>query len=294
MVRQQRVVRDTTDESGRYQLCGVPTDVSVLLRTLRKGQEGPPLELKLDNRVVAVRRIRWDGGGTNGTARVTGTVTGNTGAPLANATVLVLGTKYVTRTSDDGAFRLDSLPAGSYTLEARAIGYGRQRTQLELAPGLDARASLVLKQVAVKLPDLTVSGRGRAFGGSGFDERRLRAVGGHFITRAEIQRRGSVRTEDLFRGIAGIEIEPIGGTDYQILSLRGGGGFSAVCAPTVLIDRVIVPLDPETTGGALPLVPEEIQGIEIYQNANDAPVEYRRIGETCGVILVWTRRGTDR
>jgi len=35
--------------------------------------------------------------------------------------------------------------------------------------------------------------------------------------------------------------------------------------------------------------PMDIEGIEVYTHAAEAPVEYRGPGTSCGAILLWTR-----
>ena len=290
-VRRPRIARAAVDPSGRYQLCGIPTDVPVLLRLMSGGTQGPPLELMLEDRVLVVRHLSLDlsppAGGRRGT--VAGVVTAGV-TPLASAQVGVLGSERTIRTGPDGAFRIDSLPAGTHTLEVRALGYVRQRTEVELKPGRPTTVSVSMTTAPLELPELTVTANAAATARTAFEQRRLRGVGGTFITREDIVRRGSIRVEDLFKGVAGIKVDPIGGSGYQILSLRGGAGTSAVCSPTIYIDNIRIPLDPEA-GNDLPILPTEIQGIEIHQSPHSAPIEYRAAGQNCGIILIWTRRG---
>jgi len=42
----------------------------------------------------------------------------------------------------------------------------------------------------------------------------------------------------------------------------------------------------------VPVAPEEILAIEIYANLFSAPMQYQRLNSGCGVILVWTKRGS--
>lgn len=289
MARRPRLVRAPVDGSGRFQLCGIPNDVPVLVRTTAPGIVGQALEIRLNDLPFAIRRLTLDRGDstTPATARVTGHVTEN-GRPLADAQVLVLGTDRVAKTLPDGSFLLDKLRGGTQTIEARAIGYSRQRVQVEVRPAREVTTTLALAKAATVLPDLNVTARKAAR--SEFEQRRATNIGGHFITRADIVRKASIRAEDLFRGVAGIKVEPVGFNDYRIVSLRGGSGFSTECEPSVFIDGLRIPLDPEA-GLSLPVLPEEIEGIEIHQGPGSAPLQYRTMGQNCGVILIWTRRG---
>ena len=287
--RRPRLIRAIVDLGGRFQLCGIPTDIPVLVRPTAPGVVGPALELRLNDQPFAIRRLTLDRADSTkpATARVTGKVTTN-GLPLADAQVLILGTDQVTKTGPDGTFVLGGLKGGTQMIEARAIGFSRQRAEIDVRPAQEVTKSLALTRVATTLPELTVTARSRTR--SEFEQRRLTNIGGHFMTRADIVRRGSIRAEDLFRGVPGITIEPVGFNDYRIVSLRGGSGFSTTCEPSVFIDGLRIPLDPEA-GLSLPVLPEDIEGIEIHQGPGSAPLQYRAIGQNCGVILIWTRRG---
>ncbi len=56
-------------------------------------------------------------------AGVTGTLADSAGQPASGVSVRLAGTPYATRTTSTGAFRLDSLPAGHFTLLAEEPGY---------------------------------------------------------------------------------------------------------------------------------------------------------------------------
>jgi hypothetical protein len=288
--RRPRIARASADSSGRFQLCGIPTDVPVVIRGAAGSFQGPPLELDLAGRPFAVRHVSVDLSDSTGrgTAIAAGTVTTADGKPLADVQVLVLGSPRTTRTRSDGSYALTDLPAGSLTLEARAIGYRRSRIAVELTRGVRTTASFAMTAAPVQLPEVAVATRA-PLGDNGFDTRRAQATG-YFITRADIIRRGTVDVGDLFKTVPGLQVQPIGGTDYQILSSRGAG-MDAFCVPLFYLDRVPMVLDPETTGGAIPLAADEVAGIEIYRAPADAPPEFQKVNQSCAIILIWTRRG---
>jgi len=288
--RRPRIVRAGSDSGGRFQLCGVPTDVPVLLQSTARGIQGAPLELKLEGRTFAVRHLAIDlRDSTAPRARLVGKVTAD-GAPVADAQVLAIGSDQIARTAADGSFELRGLTAGSHTVEARAIGYSRKRIGLDIEPEGENRIAFTLTKVAVALPELTVTAAASAAAKSGFDQRRTAGLGGYFITAQDIARRGSVRLEDLFKTVPGMRVEPVGLNDYRILSTRGGSNFAAECEPTVYVDDVRMFLDPEA-GLSIPIDPTEVLGIEIHPGPATAPVQYRAFGQNCGVILIWTKRG---
>ena len=290
IVRRPRIFRAGPDSTGRYRLCGVPTDVPVLLRVLVAGINGPPLELRMENRPLMVRRLTAVTDTAAHGARLTGRVTAN-GRGLPEAQVLVLGTDRVARAEADGSFAISDLPVGTHTVEARAIGYSRRRVLIELAATSPGDVVFDLARVPVELPELKVAGR--AIGQNGFEERRRLNNGGHFITGEDLARRGTIRVEDAFKGLPGVKVIPAGLNDYYILSTRGGSGFGTDCQFTVFVDDVRIPLDPET-GHGIPVAPQDVRGIEIHQGPGSAPIQYQASGQNCGVVLIWTKRGRRR
>ncbi|MGE0553572.1 MAG: carboxypeptidase regulatory-like domain-containing protein [Gemmatimonadales bacterium] len=296
LVKRPRTVSAVTGPSGAYRLCGVPNDVAVLLTARVDSIMGSPNELALDGRLVGKRDLLLARGGAR-TATVSGLVKDIEGRPVVGAVVTVLGLTTGTPTGPDGRFRIDSLPGGSHEVDARAVGFRRGRTPVALRTGEGSFIELVLTratdEAGQELPEVVVEADVAASDRTGFTTRRLRDLGGWFIGRDDILRRGSVRTQDLFHTVPGLRVEPVGGDDYNLLSTRGGaGGFNANCAPTLYIDGIRIP--PEEGIVNVSLVPEQIHGIEIYTNPTLAPVEYQRGRESCAIILVWSRRGGRR
>ncbi|MBX3147332.1 MAG: carboxypeptidase regulatory-like domain-containing protein [Gemmatimonadales bacterium] len=290
MTRQPRQAAAEADSSGRFQLCGVPTDVAVAVWTASEGYEGGPIEVHLTGKEVGVRHLTLRVGAATpaGQGRVFGTITGD-GRPIANAHIRVLGRDAFVESDAAGRFVLDSLPVGSHTLDARALGFTPFRRQVDVASGGGLSIDVALAPLAPELPELNVTVSAAAAAWNGFEARRLRGMAGHFITREQITRRGSLRVEDLLRTAPGIRVEQVGGSDYRIVALRSGSGLSQ-CQPAIFVDSFKIPLDPES-GFSLPVSPHEVLGIEVHNSTSSAPPEYQLAGGSCGVILIWTLRG---
>ena len=236
----------------------MPNDVPVALRAAARGLTGPPLEIQLNQRSVAVLRLSLDltdsasraATGTlpeHGSAQLKGRVTREDASPVAEAQVLVVGLPGATRSTASGAFELADLPAGTYTLEVRAIGFQRRRRLIDLRPGRVTEVSLALQSRAAELPEIKVVGK-PARGVAEFDEHRTKGMGGYFMDQDQIEKRNAVRTEDLFRTVPGLRVLPLNGFDSQIVSSRGVG-FNGACSPDFYVDGVWIAMDPETTGG---------------------------------------------
>jgi hypothetical protein len=63
-----------------------------------------------------------------------------------------------------------------------------------------------------------------------------------------------------------------------------------VCQPVTYIDGVRFAYD--AVGGVDALLrPQDIHGIELYKNVASAPPEFQPMNSSCGIILIWTKRG---
>ena len=79
------------------------------------------------------------------TGKLSGTVTGDDGAPLAGANVFVTGTGSGASSDADGAFQILNVPAGSYTVKATYIGYSaKEVTGVRVISGLNTEVNFSL------------------------------------------------------------------------------------------------------------------------------------------------------
>lgn len=69
----------------------------------------------------------------NGTGRVVGYVTDSTGTPLAGATVQVSGTRLGARSTADGRYHLEAVPAGRPTVIITYVGFAPDSTAVDVA-----------------------------------------------------------------------------------------------------------------------------------------------------------------
>src|SRR5438552_14592101 len=93
----------------------------------------------------------------------TGTIVGRvtdarTNGPLAQATVLVEGTRLGASAGQDGAYRIANVPAGTRTVVARRIGHASIRKTVTVTAGGEASADFALEQTTVALDEVVVTG----------------------------------------------------------------------------------------------------------------------------------------
>ncbi len=74
-------------------------------------------------------------GAVAGVGRIAGKVTDKSGAGLASANVIVLGTRQGTATDENGNFVLIAVPVGTAQIQAQAIGYDKQVQSVQVNAG---------------------------------------------------------------------------------------------------------------------------------------------------------------
>ena len=149
----------------------------------------------------------------------TGVVRDGRGRPLSGAQLLLWGSGVTGSTLEDGTFALAGLPAGSQALEARYVGYAPKRVTVDLASNSTRTVTVTLDKRAEVLDEVTIYGKRseRRSDFRGFLERSKRGFG-HFLTRADIEKRHPFQFTDLFRMMPGFSLVPDTGFGYTIVS----------------------------------------------------------------------------
>jgi len=96
------------------------------------------------------------------TGRVEGHVRDQSGAPIANAQVFVVGTALQTLSDRSGAYAFAAVPAGRVVVRAAFIGYKSAEAAIIVRGGKTTTQDLKLEQTAVQLQEITVAPGGVA------------------------------------------------------------------------------------------------------------------------------------
>lgn len=304
VVKVPKAVSVLTDNEGSYHACGVPTGTRVTAQARTNTQRSGWIEVSVPDGGIAMRnfligtrppptvaaRTAADTGARAapqplGTAVLTGTIAATNGQPLQGAQILLLGTQLGARSDEAGAFRLSGLPGGTQSIEVRQIGYAPRRYAVDLSPHRASTLSVVLEERAVVLEAVEVAGK-KGSGIPGFDARQKRGFGS-FITRDDIEKRGAIRTTDLFRTIPGVQVN-WNGSGYTVQMSRASTGY---CPVQYYIDGSPFLASPDDDMDSI-VQPQDIQAIEVYKGATETPAEFQGSGgAACGTIVIWTRRG---
>ena len=92
------------------------------------------------------------------TGSIVGTVVdASTHEALPNVQVLIKGTTIGTTTDVHGAFSIQGLAPGSYTIQARLVGYGVEESRVGIEAGNSRHLDLYLQQQSIDLDGVVVS-----------------------------------------------------------------------------------------------------------------------------------------
>jgi hypothetical protein len=224
-----------------------------------------------------------------GTAALRGLVRATGGRPIAGARVALAGTRDTAVAGEDGTFSLARVPAGSQTLEVRAVGYLPARIGVDLFAGEVPNTTTVsLLSLRAYLDTVRVTGE-RVYhrDATGFEQRRRTWGSGTFLDRAAIARRVAVQTTDLLRTMPGVDV--VHAMDGEHVLVRRAGSS---CSPMIYVDGMPLTFPGMASGAftdeANTIQPEEIEGIEVYRSAATAPPQFSPSMSGCGTILIWT------
>ena len=226
-----------------------------------------------------------------------------------------------------GNWTLVAPEAGSYLVAARRIGYQPWTAgPIEVKKAEDLRFLFHLQRAPVLLAPEYVTARTtqRHLELAGFFERQ-RADFGIFLTPDAIERRRAVRISELLLGLPGVRLISTsdGSAGGSHIQLRAGNlSPGGVCRPRIIVDGVLFARGdarPRRVNDAIAqtleqAVDDEVQqvekgmsiddiapasaiaAIEVYRTASQVPVQFggASVETSCGVVVIWTRRGTPR
>jgi hypothetical protein len=200
-----------------------------------------------------------------------------------------------THSDSQGRFQLRELPPGTHRIVVRKFGFGPMQASLAFAANEVTDRRVVLSRVTV-LNEVVVTAAARRM--EAFEERRKVGIG-VFMTRNFLETQEGRPMSAIVGNQPGAWItgSGLGNRAAALASSRKcnpivqviGGGTLQNCIPCyalVWVDGHLM----NATGEAFDinsLDPRQIEGIEYYRGASEAPAEYlRRDLGSCGVLVV--------
>jgi hypothetical protein len=295
----ERTASATTDSSGWYRLCGVPTDSWLSLQLQHGGRIGPVIRTLVgDTLGIAVRHLSLTESTSrpapdsaalasasttesvaslplSGTAMLSGIVRGLGDTPLASAEVRVRGASATGKTDAQGRYTLRGLPAGTQVLDVRHVGYGATEMPVELRSGVMVTSDVRLQRI-VNLDSIRVVASRPRY--KEFNQLQKNKISGVFLGPEEMQWRSRVAyASDVIELIPGYRI--VGdGRDAQVINGRGTNALP--CRTNIIIDGM-----EHMSINDVP--PAAIGVIAAYRLGDQGPPEY---DTSCGAIFIWSKR----
>jgi hypothetical protein len=294
--------------NGAFLLCGVPPDATITTRAYAGRDSSGVIELKVPRNGMLVRDLviaspvriaKAPASPTErpqtllkGTSRVRGLVRDSVGKPLVGARVSVPGTGTEGTSTGGGLFTFDSLPGGSWMVEARAVGFEPTRVAVDFLDGAETAAEIRLEGLAPRLDTVKVQADRWTREMAAFEARKKQG-GGYFMDDAMLEKRNALFVSDLMRGTPGITVIPGGGGGRDRVLMRGTAG-PGTCAPAIYVNGMFTPVPDGQLDNLVSSA--EIRGVEVYSRTGSTPPEFQsRNG--CGSIVIWTgqrRRPSER
>lgn len=225
-----------------------------------------------------------------------------TGAALSGASIRLESSRYQTVTGTDGTYRLDDVPAGTYTLLASMLGYSTATASVSVADDETATVDVALSISPMRLDEVVVTATG--------ERRRLEVGNAIGVVDADaIVPNAPIRdVADLLAGrVPGVQVmfpNGVAGIAPRI-RIRGINSITVSNDPIIVIDGVRVENSVgfdfggaqfstagsrlRSTGRLADLIPAEIESIDIIKGPSAATLYGTDAAN--GVIVINTKRG---
>ncbi|MBA3890216.1 MAG: SusC/RagA family TonB-linked outer membrane protein [Gemmatimonadaceae bacterium] len=218
--------------------------------------------------------------------RVTGTVIDSaSGRPLSSVQVMVVGTRYGASTNDAGQYVIAGVPAGTYAVEGRRVGYRIGRAAgVAITSGASATVDLRMATVPLSLEAVVTTGVVDPTSGT-----RVPFTVGR-VSAEDMPVPSTNAVESIQGKVAGVTVIPSGqpGSGTSIM-LRSPTSINKSNAPLVVVDGVV---QTDAFGGAsADLQSLDIESVEIVKGAAAASLYGSRAA--AGVVQIRTRRGAN-
>jgi hypothetical protein len=241
--------------------------------------------------------------------------------PLAGAELLIPTGGILLRVGASGTAKVIDLAPGRHVVSARRIGYQSETRIVDLGLGDSTTIAFYLKPFATELDPVIVTEQPFVNADlAEFESRRAKGFG-HFITRAQIDSLHPSRLRDIVARVPGMAIVQTHGGQSEVrlrrANLNTDCSRQGDCSPAYYIDGIPVPPSVQIGtngnvrslgGNVMPPAaalltatvtvdnfdPSQIAGIEVYSSPAETPPQFLANRAECGVIVMWTVRGSRR
>jgi hypothetical protein len=306
-------VSASSDERGRFALCGVPLDVELTLKAVTPRASGGPAAATVPAKArFGKAEVILDH--ATASAVFTGVVTlDTTREPIGGVEVSLPDLSRTTLTNERGTFILRDIPPGDQHVVVRRVGYGPVDTRLTFQAGSVVQRRFELIRATV-LDSVVVTDKGSDRVMDDFERNRKLGLG-HFLTRAELAKLEQLPMSSALRRLPGIKIDTWQ-THAWILSSHANMGLDPrqwpnldhtdslkgaqrePCFALVYLDDHLMyrnrvtgrPPTFEPLFDVNTVLVSEVEAIEYYASPAEAPAKYASLDSPCGVLVIHTLR----
>lgn len=212
------------------------------------------------------------------------------GDPIPEVVVNVPRAGRIARTGAEGRFSVGELAPGRHEIRFSHLGYAERTESIDVRMGRVTTVRVVLDVNAIALDpiEVAVDRRDATLEERGFYQREEDGWG-YFVDREDLEARSPIELTDALDRFPGVRVvyNPRGPGQRHLL-LRN---FGDECSPTIYIDGIrMIGLGGMSINDMVD--PSVVAGVEMYRGVAGRPAEYW--GSSCGVVLIWLRRGESR
>lgn len=218
-------------------------------------------------------------------------------APIRDATVALPGLGVMVRTDSTGSFAFQSrLSTRGVLVRVVAIGYAPIEEALELPEGDTVGVEFVMSRTAQLVSTVRVVAKPLDRTLREFERRRAERAGVFFDDESIRRMARSGRLSNLIRASPGLTLATPArgtvGTEQYVVGGRGselGIGGSRACYSGVVLDGVWVysGQSGEPRFNINSIAAETVKAVEVYRSTAQIPVEFNRLGNYCGLVVIW-------
>jgi hypothetical protein len=227
--------------------------------------------------------------------------------PLRGAQVSIPRLGKTASTDSLGGFLLVGIEAGQEIVMVRRIGFKSVASQLRFAAGDTLEVDILMLPTVQRLAEVQVKGKSRPAKFSDFDRRRAEGFG-HFITEEQLANQQNRLLSEVVNTFPGQQIyRSNNSTAAWVASARGQqsimgtfkldrsdvarGAPNNQCYAAVFLDgtSVFTGRRGELLFDINSVPTAQIAGIEYYGGSSSMPPEFNVGGNTCGVLVIWTK-----
>jgi TonB-dependent starch-binding outer membrane protein SusC len=223
----------------------------------------------------------------------------NTGQPVAEANVVIVGSTRGARTSEQGRYRVAGVPAGTHQVRVTRLGYAAETRPATVTPGQEVSIDFQVGPTAVQIDEVVVTATGET-------QRRRETGNAVSVVQPTAQQLATTTNiaQVLTAAAPGVYVNSPGGTvgSANRIRIRGANSISLSNEPLLIIDGVrasnqIVGSGTQGTIGVggqqssrlNDINPDDIESIEVLKGP--AAAALYGTAAASGVIQIRTKRG---